>query len=291
LCDEFYCGVASGGWGIANIQMTNVTGGTNQFVGEGTLNLSYSNISDTTSREDPRISSPLFVTGAKDYLFGGGTNTRVNLLGKWDNGDTITCTTGGAGVDIMIDGNAHIKDTTINVYGSTLKIEGKTEDTQINYTGGTIIFNGATMLVSDQNKQIVTAPFTGSTVKAYTGGLNTNKLDPFSGATELVKIDVTGLSGQTTINGETFTSTTGTTNAEVAEELVLLINASGTLDATASQDTPGTDTYFYVESDILGTGLVITYDVNTAFSEQIRYNSNIITETIGGPIIQDTDIT
>lgn len=290
LCDEFSILNSFTSNAVANINMSNVTGATNTFTGQGVLNLRSVDLVNTTATENPSMFSG-FTTGPKQYLF-NGANENINLLGRWDNGDTITYTA-PLNSTLKIDTNAYIKDTKFNIscgVTSRLEVQGKTDDCQIDYSGGSIVMNGATMIVSNQDKQIITTPFSGSTVKVYSGGLNTNKFGPFTGATEIIKVDVTGVPAQITVNAETFTSTTGVTNATVAQELVSLMNASGTLTATAYQDTPGVDTYFYVESDIIGTGLNITYDSNTAFNEQIRFNSNGVTDTVGGIVIEDVDI-
>ena len=107
------------------------------------------------------------------------------------------------------------------------------------------------MLVSNQNKHIITTPNSGKSIKVYSGGLNTNKFGPLTGATEMLKVTVSGKNAVLTVNTETFTSTTGNTAATSAVELASLINASGTLAATASQDTPGTDEYLYTSHRIL----------------------------------------
>ena len=69
-----------------------------------------------------------------------------------------------------------------------------------------------------------------------------------------------------------------------------LVNLSGTVGVTASQDTPGVDTYFYVESNTLGFGITISYDINTNLNEQVRYNNGGFTDIVGGVVIEDADI-
>jgi hypothetical protein len=289
LCDRFLIAGIIDESSVANICMSNIlydtTGTTSTNTSFGTLNLSTVDV-DVYGTEIPNTYTS-YTSGSKEYLI-SGIKGKTNLIGNWDNGDTIT--TNNTNI-LNVNNNAHIKNTTINVHGGTLEVLGKTDDTQINYTGGTVMMNGATMVVSDQNKQIITTPNSGTTVKVYSGGLNTNKFGPFSGSTERVKVDVSGTGAVVTVNSETFTSTTGTTSSESAAELLALINASGTVNATASQDTLGTDTYIYIESDIIGTALVLSYGTNTAFNSTIKLNSNPTTEIVGGMVIIDSQIT
>ena len=156
-----------------------------------------------------------------------------------------------------------------------------------------VIYNGATIIVRNQNSQLITtkSSATGATVGIYSGGLNTNKMDAFQAEKEKQRISVSGTSAILTVNGETFTSTTGGTASATAVELVNLINASGTVGATASQDIDGVDTYLYVESDTAGTPLTMVYGFNTILDVMIRYNTQEITNNVGGVLIEDENIT
>ena len=71
--------------------------------------------------------------------------------------------------------------------------------------------------------------------------------------------------------------------------MVALINASATLDITASQDTPGTDTYFYIEADTVGVSYTQQSVVNIA-TTAIREGAYAITNITGGTIIEDADV-
>ena len=83
---------------------------------------------------------------------------------------------------------------------------------------------------------------------------------------------------------------TGTysTEALLAQQLASLINGSGTLDITASQDTPGVDTYFYTEGDTFD-GYISSSIINMA-QLSIRKNSYPLTDLVGGTIIEDTNV-
>lgn len=175
-------------------------------------------------------------------------------------------------------------------YSNTFMYVNDWGEAGLPFTSTRIIFNGGTVIVRDQNSQIITTDVSGGTIGIYSAGLNTNKLNSFEAEQEKRRITVSGTAASYTINGETFTSTTGTTAAECAEELVSLTNASGTLDATASQDNNGVDEYFYVESDTAGEALTLVYGTATAADAVIRYNTKLITDTIGGMLIEDADI-
>ena len=157
-------------------------------------------------------------------------------------------------------------------------------------TSTRVVYNGATIILRDQYSQIITTDVSGGTVSVYSGGLNTNKIGSFQAENEKIRVSVSGTSASYTVNGETFTCTTGTTAAECAAELVSLSNASGTLDATLTQDTPTVDEYFYIESDIAGEPLTLTYGAATALDVIIRHNTKAITEIVGGTIIESANI-
>ncbi len=95
---------------------------------------------------------------------------------------------------------------------------------------------------------------------------------------------------------ETFTvsdTVTYNTTAAIAARMVTLINASATLDITASQDTPGTDAYFYLEHDTIGYNFSV-YGNNNAgtnlTASLMRIGSYPMTEIVGGTIIGDADV-
>ena len=176
-----------------------------------------------------------------------------------------------------------------HTYSNTLFSVNPNNGTQS--TGNSrIIYNGATIIVRDQNSQLITTSLTGGTIGIYSAGLNTNKIDAFEAEKEKRRISVTGTSASYTVNGETFTCTTGTTAADCAAELVALTNASMTLSATASQDNPGVNQYFYIESDVAGTPLTLSYGTATALNVIIRYNTKAITDNVGGTLIEDENI-
>ena len=295
LCDIFDIKGVTREHSVANICMSDIlhetSGRTSNTSCFGTVNLSTVKC-NLSSTEFPN-NYGYYTLGSKEFNLVGAAKGKTNLIGNWDNGDTITLQSSSALSPIFsslnIDSNAHIKNTTINANLGTLEIRGKTEDTQINYTGGTIIMNGATMLVSDQNKQIITTPSSSKNVRVYSGGLNTNKMNPFTAEKEKLKVNVLTTSPNITINGETFTVTTGAISSSAAG-IVSAINASGTLTATATQDNPGSDNYFYIEADAVGTSMTVVYNSNVSLNEKVRYANNGVTDIVGGTVIEDSDI-
>ena len=177
-----------------------------------------------------------------------------------------------------------------HTYSNTLMFVSNWDEASKPFSSTRVVYNGATIIVRDQNSQILTTSVTGGTVGIYSGGLNTNKMDSFAAEKEKLRVSVTGTSANLTVNTETFTSTTGATAVASAVELASLINASGTVAATASQDTPGTDGYIYVEADVAGNALTMSYGTNTLKNTTIRYNTKSIIDAVGGMLIEDANI-
>jgi hypothetical protein len=95
-------------------------------------------------------------------------------------------------------------------------------------------------------------------------------------------------SGGNEVFTETNTAVYNTT-ALLAQRMAALINASATLDITATQDTPGTDIYFYTTADV--AGIPFTTPSYTNLTELgIRENSYSLIELIGGTIIENANI-
>ena len=152
-----------------------------------------------------------------------------------------------------------------------------------------VVYNGATIIVRDQNSQILTTSVAGGTVGIYSGGLNTNKMNSFSAEKQKIRVMVDGTGASYTIGSETITSTT-TTAADCALELVTLTNNNNNIDILATQDTDGVDEYLYLESEVAGEPIIINYDNNTSFGVTIRHNTKAISDVVGGTLIEDANI-
>ena len=170
------------------------------------------------------------------------------------------------------------------------------------WTGGTLIVDGVSMYITNTGAYPIQALTAGLNLKVLSGGLSTNRVE--SGGvlagkkrkdTQTVgSVITTSIQLNDNIAGgfETFTVTdlvTYNTTAKIAQQMVALINASATLDITASQDTPGTDTYFYIEADTVGVSYTQQSVVNIA-TTAIRESAYAITNITGGTIIEDADV-
>ena len=171
----------------------------------------------------------------------------------------------------------------------------------IKWTAGTVICNGFVATATNSFTNIFQATNSGLNLKVLSGGISTSLLNnggTISAKKMKYKMTLSAVASTSiTLNdgsggNETFTeSNTGvySTIPLLAQRMALLINASGTLDITASQDTPGTDAYFYIEMDTAGLTFTISSLVNLT-SLQVCMNSYLITNVTGGTIIEDADV-
>ncbi len=198
----------------------------------------------------------------------------------------------------------NLSNCTIKLTGTNTNYAGQVgSNCAIRWTSGTLISNGATIMVPTIESHPILAEAPNMSFKVLSGGFNTNYLNAIFSTLDAkkkkYKITVTNASNTSVVLNdlsgvdETFTALVATypTIALLAQRLVTLINASGTLDITASQDTPGTDVYFYVEADVAGTNINVNNAnlVNCSYTV-LRGNSYAITNSTGGYIIEDVDI-
>jgi hypothetical protein len=231
---------------------------------------------------------------------------RQNNLGNNLNGFIKGETFGISGVDVNIGGTIVERcdisgpcntSQSAHTYSNTIMFVDDWSKTSNQSTR--VVYNGATIIVRDQNSQILTTPTSGGTVGIYSGGLNTNKMDSFAAEKEKIRVLVSGGTASYTVlssggtanfSAHTFTTTTGSTAAQCALELTSLTNASSSAKVTASQDTVGVDEYFYLESDVDGNALTVTFNTKTALGTVIRHNTKSIIDAVGGMLIEDTNI-
>ena len=267
--------------GVANVRLaksctylyTNVTGGVLNF-------------------ENTRLEDGYFYGAGYDFSISGGrvnlNNFQAELVDRW-YGFKIS---GG----ILDLGSSRIK---LNSSALMAYSNGASRNSGIKYIGGTIISNGARIITSNDNCLPIEATTAGLSIKVLSGGLNLNNISGLlSAKKQKFKITVSSVaSSSITLNdgtggNEVFTeSSTATynTTAALAARMVALINASSTLDITATQDAAGTDNYFYIESDVAGTPFtLVTYSNLTP--QVFRNNSYALTNITGGSIIEDTDV-
>lgn len=191
---------------------------------------------------------------------------------------------------------------TVNLNNARITMNGTNrvnKNAFIRYQAGTIISNGASIKFADTNCQAFVVEGANRNIKVLSGGFNTNlPTNILSAKKQKLKYTVTAVATTSiTLNdgtggNEIFTetgTTTYNTTAKLAQRMVALINASATLDITASQDTAGTDVYFYAESDVAGTAFTIPATTNLT-SLWVVENSYALTNVTGGNIIQDIDV-
>jgi hypothetical protein len=240
------------------------------------------------------LSGTLNTTTAGGYFESYVTGGRLNLTGlyaKFFQGKQFIRVAGGVlnlgNATLVQQATGPLTDTT---WGNTVIIR---------YESGTLISNGATLINNDSNGLVIALPTAARNIKVLSGGLNTNTITGLLSAKKqkhkqtVQAISTTSIQLNDGVGGwEVFTvsdTVTYNTQAKIAQQMAVLINASGTLDITASQDTPGTDTYFYVESDVAGTPFTTQTVVNIT-TAVIRENSYALTNTTGGVIIEDADV-
>jgi hypothetical protein len=240
------------------------------------------------------LSGTLNTTTAGNYFESYVTGGRLNLTGlyaKFFQGKQFIRVAGGVlnlgNATLVQQATGPLTDTT---WGNTVIIR---------YESGTLISNGATLINNDPNGLVIALPTAARNIKVLSGGLNTNTITGLLSAKKqkskqtVLSVLTTSIQLNDGVGGwEVFTvsdTVTYNTTAKIAQQMAVLINASGTLDVTATQDTPGTDAYFYVESDVAGTPFTqqVATNLTTAV---IRENSYALTNTTGGVIIEDADV-
>ncbi len=172
------------------------------------------------------------------------------------------------------------------------------------WTGGNLIIENSTITTTNTLTYPIQALASGLQLRVN-GRLAHNRTENgslFSGKKHKIKYNIVAVSTTTiylndgTGGDEIFSeSNTGVynTKALLAQRMVSLINASATLNLTASQDTPGTDEYFYVECDTAGFNFPTFGNANgqaNLTSTFIRIGAYEMTEIIGGTIIENSNI-
>lgn len=188
-------------------------------------------------------------------------------------------------------GNIELKGNVYNASTSNISL--------IEKTGGTLILNGAKLIRNTPYQQFINCPSSAQNIMVYSGGVTTNGTtgDLLSAKARKDSLTVTAVATTTIVlndgsgGAETFTeadTTTYNTTALMAQRMVALINASGTLAITASYVATNN---FTIEADVAGTDYTQSGLVNLV-NTQLRLNSFAITNlTPGAVIIEDSDVT
>ncbi len=239
--------------------------------------------------------------------FSSGAN-RGTGVHRLVNGGTLNLY-GDLVIPNFVDGPPYISTYGIRLQSGTLNIYGAiynlcnnalvpADGHGIIWSGGKLICNGTRLYKYAANAAHIRATTAGLQLRVLAGGLSTNTnsglLDGQSSINRIV-VAANNLATQVriTVQGnpaETFNVPIafGTT-AAIAAQLVTLINASGTLNASASQDNPGVDTYLYVTNDAVGLTQTIDNLINTS-TNPVRDPGYSFTEIAGGLILQSTNI-
>lgn len=191
--------------------------------------------------------------------------------------------------------------------GGTLEVSGKLNNLVylvgssdlISRTAGNLVLKGAILINGNSRQDFINCPSSAQNIKVYSGGVSTNGTvgSLLSAKARKDSLVVSAVATTTIIlndgsgGAETFTETdvaTYSTTALMAARMAALINASGTLDITATYVSGAT---FNIESDVAGTDYTQSGLVNLT-NTQLRLNSFAITNVItGGTIIEDVDVT
>jgi hypothetical protein len=289
LIDTTYYGVKSNGGsatitvsgGDVTLKMTNQDFTTGFAISGGLVTLNGTWTSDDMISASDLTGGTLILNG--DYEYGGAYYAPVRFYGIKVNGGTLI-------VNGTIRINMPSTTALYSLYGSPIE-----------YNAGKVIINGGTLISNVDVATPIRTTSAGLSLKVYSGGMNTNLVQnggTLSAKKMKMKYNVTAVASTSiTLNdgsggNETFTeSNTATynTTALLAQRMVVLINASATLDITASQDSAGVDTYFYVEMDT--AGLTFTVPAYTNLTETaICPAMYALTQSVLGTIIEDTDV-
>ena len=244
----------------------------------------------------------------------------VTLNGTWTNDDMNIASdlTGGS---LIINGDYEYggpyynpsRFYGINVSGGTLTVNGtirinmpsttagySLDASPIQYTSGKIILNGAILISNVPQATPIRAITAGLSIKVYTGGMNTNLIQnggTLAGKKKKIKYTLSAIvNTQLQLNDNigsgnvifTANATTYPSLAQLAQQMVTVINANA-IQVTASQDSVGVDTYFYVESDAANLGFTGTGAINLTDTGLVP-GMYPLSQSVLGPIIEDTDV-
>jgi hypothetical protein len=281
-----------------------VNNGTASYKADGNTNANHTIAGGVANIELPYhgYSFYLNATAGKTILWGNGYNV-FTIGARIIAGGTVILNG-----DLEYGGTDYLGNRDVFTLNSgKLVINGRIKNllttqatgTCVTYNGGTLVVNAGVLLTSNTEVPPIIVGGANRNIKVLAGGLSTNRItDLLSAKKQKAKQTVQAISSTSIqlndgVGGwEVFTvsdTVTYNTQAKIAQQMAVLINASGTLNITASQDTPGTDAYFYVESDVAGTPFTTQTVVNLT-NAVIRENSYALTNTTGGVIIEDADV-
>lgn len=168
------------------------------------------------------------------------------------------------------------------------------------WNGGNLVLNGAVMTrptpyLAATPANFITVPATGTNTNLtiLAGGLsvNGNSGEILNGRKWKAKFSITAadLTTNITLDSVIFNVNNPAvprTKAELASDLVTIININSS-STTASQDTPSTDEYLYVEGDTIGDAIAVSTLVNCT-ALYLQSESKALTNITGGQLIEST---
>ena len=170
------------------------------------------------------------------------------------------------------------------------------------WSGGKLIVDRCAINIADTIALPIQATTAGLNLKVLSGGLSTNVTadggvlpgKKMKYKFTISAIAATGINILIPLSYNISESNTGVynTKALLAQRMAALINGSPFLNVAviATQDTPGTDEYFYIET--LTSGPVFSYNTAVNFSaiNIQRWNSYAITNITGGSILENSNV-
>lgn len=295
------------GWVHYISERSSLTGGAIQY-----LRVDNGHAKTTVSRLPYNlVNSPSFTVngGMLDLTYGhsnyemqgnvaGGV---VNLHGNVNMNQYYNGSINVTGGQLNVVGNLNIEGG-INFYtadlfrlsGGTLRIKSRIygnvvipygnpspDGALIAWSGGNLIFDGATLITPIADYYAVRCTTAGMTASVLSGGLNYNIVDyggPHTGQYHELVYSIAGVANTSVyLEGVILSESdlvTYDTIAKLAQRMVSLINANGTTSATvlAYQTNPGTDTTFYVVAKVKGPNFIHNNGLNHSRS-LVRYGS------------------
>lgn len=274
----------------------NVAGGT--LIVNGTMRVNSPSTTATYSLD----ASPIQFSSGKVIINGGtlisnvpqatpvrtvSANNSVTSIGSGVAGAGYTTgtksTSGGTGTGLTL---------------SVTNANGITNTTIVNRGSGYTVGNVITVLGgSSLATFVVTAVLE---FKVYSAGMNTNLVQnggTLAGKKKKIRVNIVAvINTQIQLNDNlgsgniifTANATTFPSLSQLAQALVTSINANA-IQITASQDTPGSDPYFYLESDSADLGFTSSGGVNIGEIGLVP-GMYPITPKVLGTIIEDVDV-
>ncbi len=266
-------------------------------------------LSSTPTATDTLQLELRMLNGAAFKTFNCGNGVKLHLAGTWASHFNVFNMSGTS--EVHIDGRYISYDALGNIPfvltgTSKLILEGRIEMDRsipaISMVAGTkLIFNGGVITTNDNLTVPIKAIGAAQNYKVLAGGFSTNYTGHSlsSAVLERRQYNVTAANVTTSLNVYDGTIAPNfeannppivQTKAQLAAALVALINANVPLGVTASQDTPGVDEYFYIEADTAANAASGSTLVNLTETILVTTSSYALTDTVGGLLIQDTDV-